>query len=97
MVRARALDIAGTEYRLSERGDVRFYFEDDGSVRIKVLDSESGKPIHVTWPMPGATDREWTVTEREGNHWRPSSAVLQPTREGPQLSRARPGAEYRIA
>lgn len=96
MVRAKALEIEGQEFRLSERGDVRFLFEDKGAVRLKILDSESGKPIHVTWPGPEESEVALAVLERQGDAWKPSSAQLQPTRQGPQLSRARPGAEYRV-
>ncbi len=96
MVRARVLEFEGQDFHLSERGDARLMFQEDGSIRIKVLDSESGKPLHITWPGSGEDTASLSVRERQGEAWESSAALLQPTRQGPQLSRARPGTEYLV-
>jgi len=99
LVSAKQLELEDGEYLLSERGDLRLRHRSPAEVEVTVMDSESGKPIHVTWP---AFTEAWKkgpfrVTEREGGPWLASRCQVQPTRSGPQLSRARPGATYRIA
>jgi hypothetical protein len=98
LVGARQLDLGEDEYRLSERADVRLKHVSPREVEITVMDSESGKPIHVQWPGGGAAWRgdrlrvmEWTDGE-----WTPGRSQLSQTRGGPQLSRVRPGVRYRI-
>jgi hypothetical protein len=98
LVNARQVRIDGEEYLLSERGDVRLVHRSASELEITVLDTESGKPIHVVWPTGGGPWRSGrlSVLEWEAGAWHESRAQIQPTRSGPQLSRARPGVPYRI-
>jgi len=62
-----------------------------------VLDTETGKPVHVTWP---AAAPEWhhpvEVMEHEEGGWRPSRNQVHTVRQGVQLARALPGVTYRL-
>lgn len=98
LVGARQLGVDGAEYRLSERADVRLAHLSPRELEIIVLDSESGKPIHVAFPAFSApwSGNRFRIMEREGAVWRESRSQVQPTRIGPQVSRLRPGVRYRV-
>jgi len=67
-------------------------------VELTVMDSENGKPVHVSWPALGP---QWKgprleVLEQVDGEWRPSRCQVNQTRSGPQLARAVVGATYRV-
>lgn len=99
LVGARQLKLGKEEYFLSERGDVRFRQLSPEELEIVVLDSVSGKPLHISWP---AYTWSWKsanleVLELEDGEWRPSRCIVIQARTGPQLTRALPGSSYRIS
>jgi hypothetical protein len=98
LVGARQLKLGKEEYYLSERGDVRFRHLSPDELEIVVLDSGSGKPLHISWP---AYTWSWKsanleVLELEDGEWRASRCNVIQVRTGPQLTRALPGSSYRI-
>jgi hypothetical protein len=99
LIGARRLVLPDGEYQLSEPADVRLRHRSVREVEIVVMDSESGKPIHVQWPAFSAAwqGEKLRVTELADGAWVPARAQLTATRQGPQLNRARPGGVYRVA
>jgi hypothetical protein len=98
LVEARQLTLEEGEYRLSERADLRLTHLSPDEVELTVLDSDNGKPVHVSWP---AFSPEWTgpgleVWELQEGEWQASRCTVQQIRTGPQLARARPGVTYRV-
>jgi hypothetical protein len=98
LVGARELTLDEDEYRLGERADVRFQHITEMEVEITVMDSETGKPVQVSWP---AFSPEWKsnhleVLELVGDQWAPSRNAVTQTRQGLQMSRLRPGCIYRV-
>jgi hypothetical protein len=98
MVGARQLDLGSDEYRLSERGDVRFRHVGAHELEIVVMDTETGKPLQVSWPAFSAPWKSGNleVLELEGDCWIRSRNPVPQTRTGPQLARLLPGARYRV-
>lgn len=103
LVGARQLTLHGEEtdleYRLSERGDLRLTHLSELELEITVLDTENGKPVHVTWPQFSEAWKGQTfqVDEWANGAYIASRLQVQQTRNGPQLSRAQPGVTYRIS
>lgn len=99
LIGATQLDLEEEEYRISERADVRFKHLSARELEITVMDSDSGKPVHVQFPGFGGAWRadKLRVTELTEEGWGPSRSALTQTRGGPQLARARCGASYRVS
>jgi len=98
LVGARQLKLGPEEYHLSERGDVRFRHLSPDELEVIVMDTETGKPLHVSWP---AYSSAWKaanldVLERVGDQWHASRCPISQVRTGLQLARALPGSSYRI-
>src|SRR5262249_11974888 len=95
---ARQAILGEEEYRLSERGDARLPVLSPNEVEVTVLDTETGKPVHVSWPAiaPAWKDPKLEVLERADGAWRPSRCQINQTRSGPQLARAVVGVTYRV-
>ncbi len=98
LVGARQLTVEGEEYRLSERGDLRLTHLSPRELEVTILDTESGKPAHVTWPnfTLAWKSQKIEVAEVVRGALVSSRCQVQQTRNGPQLSRAQPGVTYRI-
>lgn len=98
LVGARQLKLGPEEYYLSERGDVRFRQLDPGELEITVMDTETGKPVHVSWPAYSSAWKAGNleVHELDGAQWRGSRCSISQVRTGLQLARALPGSTYRI-
>lgn len=95
---ARQAVLGEEEYRLSERGDVRISFLSDREVELTVMDTETGKHVHASWPAftPAWSTGKFEVLERREGPWQPSRCQVNQTRSGPQLARALPGMSYCI-
>jgi hypothetical protein len=98
LISARQLELDEGQYSLSERGDLRIAHLAPGQIEVTVMDSESGKPVHVQWPCfsDAWKGSRFQVTEQEGSGWVASRCQVQQTRTGPQLGRAHPGVSYRV-
>jgi hypothetical protein len=106
LVGVRQFTLGGEEeYRLSERGDMRLTHLSTREVEVALMDTENGKPAHISWPAftsawrgPSMEVREMEAMEWEerGEEWRESRCQVQQTGSGPQLGRARPGVTYRV-
>lgn len=98
LVGARQLKLGQEEYHLSERGDVRFRHISPGELEITVMDTETGKPLHVSWPAYSGAWKSGNleVQELDGSQWQGSRCPITQVRTGPQLGRALPGSSYRI-
>lgn len=99
LIGASQLDLGSDEYRLSERADVRFTHLSPRELEITVLDSDSGKPVHVQFPGFGGASRadKLRVSEHTDEGWVTGRTALTQTRGGPQLARARCGVTYRVS
>lgn len=99
LVGARQLDLEGEEYRVSERSDVRLTHVSQREIEITVMDSESGKPVHVQFPAftHGWRSEKLRITELVDGRWEPSRSPLTQTRGGPQIARLRCGVSYRVS
>jgi len=98
LVGARQLTLRGEEYRLSERGDLRLTHRSENEIELTVMDTDNGKPAHVTWPVFGpAWKGRFQVTELQDGAWRESRCQVTTVRGGLQMSRALPGVTYRIS
>ncbi len=97
LVGARQAITGEDEYRLSDRGDARFTWHSETEIELTVLDTETGKPTHVTFPAPTP---EWhqhrEVMEYAEGAWQVSRTQAHTVRQGIQLARALPGVTYRI-
>lgn len=98
LVAARQLTIDEDEYRLSDRGDARLVHLSHTELELTVMDTDTGKPIHVSWPTFNEAWKgtKFEVLEYSDRAWRPSRCQVQQTRNGPQISRVLPGVTYRI-
>ena len=98
LIGARQVALGEEEYCASERADVRFRHISAREIEITVMDSLTGKPIHVAWPSVTDAWRPDRIEVREKTEagWKASLCPVQPTRGGPQLSRACPGTTYRL-
>jgi hypothetical protein len=98
LVGARELLLDEDEYRLGERADVRFQHVTETELEVTVMDSETGKPVQVSWPAfsPAWKSNSFEVQELDGDHWQPSRNTVVQTRNGLQMNRLRPGCTYRI-
>jgi len=98
LVGVRQLKLGEQQYWLSDRGDVRLEHLAPDLLELTVLETETGKPIHVAWPAfsPAWKAAEMEVLELEAGEWQASRSPVQQTRSGPQLHRASPGVSYRV-
>lgn len=99
LVGARQLTLGDDEYRLSERADLRLTHLSAREIELTVMDSESGKPVHVQWPAFSGSWRsdKLRVQELSEGKWEPSRSQVTQTRSGPQLARVKCGVTYRVA
>jgi hypothetical protein len=98
MVGSRSLTAFDLTYRLSERGDLSVRHRSPTELELCVLDTESGKPVSIVFPAPGA---DWNpgaveLTGAAEWGWGPTVARLEPAGASLQLARARPGTVYRL-
>jgi hypothetical protein len=99
LVGAKQLTLGEEEYRISERGDLRLTHLSTREVELMVMDTDSGKPVHITWPAVTAAWKgpKIEVAEWTDGAWRASKCPVHQTRSGPQLGRALPGVLYRVS
>jgi len=98
LVGARALTLDEDEYRLGERADARFSHVSESELEVTVMDSETGKPVQVSFPAfaPAWKSNQVEVLELHEGRWVPSRNAVAQTRNGLQMGRLRPGTSYRI-
>jgi hypothetical protein len=78
---------------------VRFRHLAPNELEIVVMDSETGKPVVVSWPVFSGDWQQQSnleVLELEDGAWQASRLPVTPARNGLQLARLRPGGTYRV-